>query len=128
MNEYDVVCVWIGNKKYSEDYVINLYNGVKRNVTVPFKFHVITDQGIDIQSKIDCNVIPAMDISEINRADHRKAWWHKIEIFNKDNGFGKVLYLDLDMVYTPNKFCICQDFNRQFQSKYQPSTEVQRIP
>lgn len=52
-------------------------------------------------------------------------------MFNKDHGFNKVLYFDLDLViinnidkffhHTSNKFCICQDFNRQFMPNYHVS-------
>jgi len=128
----DVVCVWVGDK-YSEDYVINLYNAVVRNTTHEIRFNVITDNS-SIASKIPCRVIPIPDWSNIGikMFDHRKAWWFKMCMFDPTNGFGdNTLYFDLDLViinsidkffdHQQDKFSICQDFNRQYVSDYRVS-------
>lgn len=121
----DVVCVWVGDK-YSKDYVINLYNGVRKHTTLPFRFNVITDKP-EIANDIPCRTLPLPDwkIDGVNLLDHRKAWWYKMAMFRPTNGFDKyVLYFDLDLViiknidhfymYHPKQFCILQDFNRQY--------------
>lgn len=126
----DIVCVWVGTK-YSEQYVINLYEGLKVNTTAEFRFNIITDQGPDISTKIPCRILPVPDVG-INLSGPRKAWWYKIYMFSKECEFGKfVFYLDLDLViiknidkflsYEPKKFCICQDFNRQYMPRYHVS-------
>jgi len=38
----NVCCVFYGNK-YTSDYVQNLYNMVKKHLTVPHKFYCFTD-------------------------------------------------------------------------------------
>ena len=44
-----VVCLKYGDK-YSADYVNKLYNGVKRNLTVPFEFVCYTEDPKGIRS------------------------------------------------------------------------------
>ena len=130
----DVCCVWVGDK-YSEEYVINLYNGVKNNTTLPFRFNVITDKP-QIANKLPCRVIPSpfpdWNIRGIDLMNHRKAWWAKMYMFSPECEFHKiVMYFDLDLViinnidrfynYKQKRFVILQDFNRQYIADYHVS-------
>lgn len=128
----DVVCVWIG-KKYSKEYVLNLYHGVKSHLTTEFRFNIITHESI---TEIPCRIIspPVLDLNE------NSLWWYKMFMFSPECNFNKyVLYLDLDVIiinsinkfteYSLDKFCICQDFNRNFMPKYHVSnSSVMRFP
>ena len=128
----DICCVWVGDK-YTSDYVVNLYNGVKNNTAHEFRFNVITDNPT-IANNIPCRVIPIPDWGDlgINIMDHRKAWWFKLFMFSPECDFHKtVLYFDLDLViinsidkfleYESKMFCILQDFNRQYIPNYHVS-------
>lgn len=109
-----VVCLKHGHK-YSSDYVNNLYNMVKRNLTVPFEFVCFTENTTDLLPII--KTLPLPDIKDMT------GWWYKPMFFNKDLPLkGTILFMDLDVVvfenidrlftYKPEKFCIIRDFNR----------------
>ena len=112
----NVICVNVGNK-YSNQYVENLYNMVKRNLTFDFTFWCITDRQ---QSPHINTLLPPAGI---------KSWWNKLWMFSKDaNLVGTNLYFDLDVVICGSldkfvkfdgDFCILQDFNRAFHPTYQ---------
>ena len=54
----------------------------------------------------------------------QQLWWYKVYMFSPQEWTGHVFYMDLDTIiinnidkfwdYEIDKFCICQDFNRQF--------------
>tara|TARA_Y100000114_G_C11752286_1_gene324985 strand:- start:533 stop:1231 length:699 start_codon:yes stop_codon:yes gene_type:complete len=109
-----IVCVKWGNK-YVSKYVNVLYSMVKRNTTVPFEFHCVTEdpKGLDPQIK----VIPIPNNPWI------KTWWSKLWMFSNEFPLkGNVLYFDLDIIIfknidelftiNPEKFMIIRDFNR----------------
>lgn len=108
----EVVCVKVGNK-YPDEYVINLYNGVKRHLKQPYRFSCITDKPIE-----------GLDINWITCPPELEGWWAKMYIFSKDNGLeGNIFYLDLDQVIIggldkfieqadPNSLTMIQDFIR----------------
>ena len=115
-----VVCLKYGTK-YSAEYVNKLYNGVKRNLTVPFEFVCYTEdkQGID----------PAIRIEPIPLLAGVTGCWYKPMFFNPELGLnGTILFFDLDVVvfrnidklftYEPMKFCIIRDFNRHVIRNY----------
>ena len=52
-----VVCLKYGNK-YSAEYVNKLYNGVKRNLTIPFEFVCFTEDIGTIDPAIRIEPIP----------------------------------------------------------------------
>jgi len=125
----DIVCVCVGDKYPPELYVGQLYKAVKRFVSKPYIFHIITDRSHPFYNTIDAQVHVVPDWPEAN--GQRKYWWYKIQMFNPEHGFGNVLYLDLDVVlvksldkffdYHPDKFGICQDFNSRWIPDYSVS-------
>ena len=109
-----VVCVKWGNK-YISKYANVLHDMVKRNTTVPYEFHCITDdpKGLDPHIK----VIPLPNDPWI------KTWWSKLWMFGGHFPLqGNILFFDLDLIvfrnidnlftYDPDKFMIIRDFNR----------------
>jgi hypothetical protein len=109
-----VVCVKWGNK-YISKYANVLKNMVKRNCTVDYQFHCITDDPKGLDS--DINVIRFPSDPGI------KTWWSKLWMFSADFPLkGTILYFDLDVIvfnnidllftHNPGKFNIIRDFNR----------------
>ena len=90
-NEVDhitVVCVWWGTL-YGREYVEKLRDAVKRHLTIPYEFVVITDRDDDIPG---AKIIAAIDDNE--------GWWQKITLFKPNLFTGRILYFDLDIVIT----------------------------
>lgn len=121
----NLICVKHGSL-YGPEYVINLYNGVKRFQNKNFQFHVFTDDVTGLPRKPDWVIhhLPKWNLPQM------KAWWYKLEIFNPQQKLpqGRNLYLDLDVIitgdlkemwnYSAHDFVICQDFNRAFIRDY----------
>lgn len=93
--------------KYNAMYVNNMYNMIKRNITLPFRFYCVTDDHTDLKREITVVKLP--------EDDDIKGWWWKPYLFN--TGLfkeGTNFYIDLDMViinniddfmtYKPGKF------------------------
>lgn len=116
----NIACVKAG-RQYSDDYVMKLYNSVKRNLTVPFHFYLFSDNDFNLQENMSVNRLTPFP-SGMPKAN--KLWWYKLYMFDKkwDWKYPHTLYFDLDTViinsidhfvdYHPDKFCILQDFNR----------------
>ena len=115
-----VVCLKYGNK-YSAEYVNKLYNGVKRNLTIPFEFVCFTEDSR--------NIDPAIRIEPIPLVPGVEGWWYKPLFFNPELQLnGTILFFDLDVVvfrnidnlftYMPGEFCIIRDFNRHVIRNY----------
>ena len=109
-----VVCVKWGNK-YISKYANVLYNMCKRNITVPYEFHCITDDtnGLD----------PHINTIKLPNDPWIKSWWSKLWMFAPEMPVkGNILFFDLDVVIFDNiddlfshnagKFMIIRDFNR----------------
>lgn len=90
----NILCFKWGDK-YGAQYVNNLYNSMKRNSTVDFRFICVTDDIKGINSGVDC--LPLLD-------DSKKGWWQKITAFKSPlhDIQGNVLLTDLDMVIVDN--------------------------
>lgn len=108
-----VVCLKWG-VKYPPDHVNRLFNMVRRNLSVDFTFHCLTEdaQGLD----------PLIHHLPLETSD-LKGWWYKLALFKKDfYGLeGDILYFDLDVVITgnidflastPGDFVICRGWSR----------------
>ena len=109
-----VVCVKWGNK-YISKYANVLYSMCKRNISVDYEFHCITDdpKGLD----------PHIKTIELPNDPAIKTWWSKLWMFGGHLPLkGNILYFDLDViifnninelfVHNPGKFNIIRDFNR----------------
>ena len=109
-----IVCVKWGNK-YISQYANVLYNMIKRNTTMPFEFHCITDdlKGLD----------PHIKTIKLPNDPWIKTWWSKLWMFGSHFPLqGNILYFDLDVIvfknidelfnHNPDKFMIIRDFNR----------------
>lgn len=60
-------------------YVERLYHGIKRHLSKPFEFTVLTERDLP---------------------DGAQGWWNKIYLFQPNRFKGRVLYFDLDTVIT----------------------------
>jgi hypothetical protein len=106
-----VVCLKWGNK-YPPEYVNKLYGMVRRNLTLPFSFHCMTENPEGLNPDINVLSLPELGIH---------GWWYKLYLFKKDfyGLSGSMLFLDLDIVitgslndivtYAPGRFCIAPD-------------------
>jgi hypothetical protein len=109
----NIVCLKFGTL-YGPEYVNKLYNGVKRNTTIPFKFHCFTENSTDINPNIVIHDLPH------NLPGH--GWWQKLYMFSKDVELdGRVFFLDLDTLITgslddilqcKDEFVVLHDFFR----------------
>jgi hypothetical protein len=118
-NRY-VVCLKWGTK-YSPEYVNNLYNMVKRNLSLEYEFVCFTEDSTGIDSHIRIEPLPSLPV---------KGWWYKPYFLSSNLPFsGTVLFLDLDLIifrsidklftYQPNQnFLIIRDFNRQVRANW----------
>lgn len=117
----NLICVQSGGA-YSQQYVMNLWNGARKYSQFDFDFYVFTDNIKQHPSNLGWKFIPLPDWSWIKGF---KPWWYKLEIFNPQHNIqGQNLYFDLDIVicndivsfwdYINGNFCILQDFNRAF--------------
>lgn len=97
-----VVCVLRSGGDYDWDYVYKLKEGVERNLSIPFKFLVLTN-------------IPNADNSIMQYSLERdwKGTWSKIEMFKI---VGDVLYLDLDTVLVDNIDYLIEDVKMLYHS------------
>lgn len=77
-----------GKIKYTVEWVDKLYRGIKRNLSIPFRFVCLTNEVTDYET------IPLVTNSI--------GYWNKIELFKKGMFSGPTLYFDLDVV-------ICND-------------------
>jgi hypothetical protein len=80
---------------YKPEYVTKLYNMVKRNSTVPFRFTCFTERPDGLEAEgIEVRPLPYM----------LKGWWNKIPLFAPPQCIDddQIVCLDLDIVITAN--------------------------
>ncbi|WP_194755262.1 glycosyltransferase [Aliidiomarina indica] len=104
----NILCIKWGNK-YGPDYVNKLYSMVKRNITLPFRFVCLTDDGEGIDEHIEVKDIPQVGFKDF---DERAPWsfghgWLKVTSFAKPlyDLVGPTLFIDLDVVIVDNIDC-----------------------
>tara|TARA_R110000744_G_scaffold188370_5_gene307709 strand:+ start:1413 stop:2129 length:717 start_codon:yes stop_codon:yes gene_type:complete len=95
--EWNIYCVKHGDK-YSSEHVNRLYRMIKKNTTIPFTFHCLTEDPTDIIS--DVKVIPLDETLKM------KAWWWKISLFQDGMPNGNNTYFDLDVIIQSNIDCL----------------------
>jgi hypothetical protein len=93
---------------YTPEWVDRLRDGVRRNLTLPHRFVVLSD-------------IYVPGVATIGLQHDWPRWWAKVEMFSPwVEKLGRILYLDLDTVVTGNidgfaaydgEACIARDFN-----------------
>lgn len=91
----NILCLKWG-VKYGPEYVNILFSAIKRNTTVPFKFHCFTDNTTGINDGIQTHPLPFNDI---------EGWWNKLYMFSPDLPFKQndhLLFVDLDTLITDN--------------------------
>lgn len=92
-------CVNYGTK-YKPTYVQNLYNMVKRHLTVPHKFICFTDQPY-VRKQIKGDV----EFRQFKK-HNLKGYWNKLQLFSPSSKLeGPTLYMDLDVVIKGNIDC-----------------------
>lgn len=91
----NILCMKWGTK-YGPEYVNKLYAMVDRNITRPFRFVCLTDDGQGVHPNVDCLPLPDLDLPE--GAPERG--WNKLTTFVSPlhDLEGKTLFLDLDVV------------------------------
>ncbi len=105
MTPLTVACVLRSGGVYTPDWVLRLKRGVKRNITVPYRFVCLSD--IDVP------------VERILLETKWRGWWSKLELFQQLTG--PTLYFDLDTVITgsldaiarhPHNFTAAHDYYR----------------
>lgn len=111
----NIICMKWGDK-YGADYVNKLYSMVSRNLSLPFLMTCFTDNHQGINSEINIQSLPAMDLPP----EAPERGWNKLSTFQENLGSlqGDALFLDLDVVIVSNidelfsypaEFAIIQD-------------------
>jgi len=102
MEPVNIVCMKWGTL-YGPEYVNILYNMVKRNITLPFRFICMTERPEGIQSGVEIAPLPAF---ERPNSQYCTAW-RKLALFDKQvlDLKGKILFVDLDVVIVDNIDC-----------------------
>lgn len=93
----DCACVIHGNV-YDWVYVDRLYNMLTANSTHDIRLHVFTESSRSVPSPYIKHALTEWP----GIAGPKKAWWYKMQMFNKEHFKGRILYLDLDTVITKN--------------------------
>ncbi|MCK5450906.1 MAG: glycosyltransferase, partial [Candidatus Omnitrophica bacterium] len=105
MNPVNIVCMKWGTK-YGPEYVNILYNMVKRNITLPFRFICMTDIKEGINKEIEISALPGFREPAKEYLRYCRAW-RKLALFDKEvlDLKGKLMFLDLDILILDNIDC-----------------------
>lgn len=98
---------------FGPEYVNRLYAGVKRHMSIPFRFVCLADNAAGLVSGVETRQLPEVKSNEDLR-------WRKLGVFKKDlyGLAGPALFLDLDTVVVgdlapmfalPGTFYICRE-------------------
>lgn len=99
MSDFIVDCAClIHGDAYDWIYVEKLHSMLKRNFSHPVRLHVYTEQE---------RTVPADMIKHVLRpwpgiGGPRQSWWYKLQLFDRRQFAGQLLYFDLDTVVTGN--------------------------
>lgn len=128
----EVACVCVGDKFPIDPCIDQLWLGLNKHLSQPFRLTVLTDK--PNHEYFSNRPIRAIQIPHWHEKDDNgyPHWWYKIYLFSPNmNWKGKVLYLDLDVVlvnsidkftsYGDGGFSILQDFNRKWIKNYHVS-------
>ncbi len=94
----NIVCIKWGTK-FDSEYVNRLYEMVKKNITVQYRFVCFTDNPVGLRPEIEVFPLPHIVIP-----NGPERGWRKLSVFNKQLGdlSGKALCLDIDVVIVNN--------------------------
>lgn len=93
----DCACV-IHDVMYPWEYVDKLYRGLQRNLSVPVRMHVYTEEDREVPTTMTKHVLEEWP----GVRGPKRSWWYKIQLFNTKLFSGNLLYFDLDTVITNN--------------------------
>lgn len=99
-NEVNILCLKWGTR-YPAHYVNRLYNSVKRNLTIPFKFYCCTEDPTGVDENVQIIPFPADPVLP------GRGWPDiLVKLMITADGFGGMsgptLFLDLDIIITGN--------------------------
>jgi hypothetical protein len=110
--------------QYGPDFVNQLYNGVKANITGKFRFICLTDDAVDFNPEIEVMPLPQIELGTAPIY----AGWRKISSFSPQltkppyNLSGEILFMDIDLIisdniddfftYKPNEFCVIENWTQ----------------
>ena len=109
--------------KYGPEYANRLYAGVRRNLSLDFRFLCFTDDTRDLRPEIEPHPIPEFDVPP----PWRRTPWLKLTLFRDDLAelSGRSLFLDLDILVTgrmddfftfePSRPCIIHEWENPVQ-------------
>lgn len=101
MGEYlytiDCACLIHGDY-YDWSYVENLHKMISRNTEYQVRMHVFTEESRYVPEPYVKHCL--VEWPEVKGP--RRAWWYKMQMFNKRNFRGRLLYFDLDVVIVNN--------------------------
>ena len=87
--------------RYGPTFVNRLYAGVRRNLTLPFRFFCLTDDASGLLPEIETRPLPDIDLPD----GYERTTWLKLGLFADnllDNVSGDCMFMDLDMLITDN--------------------------
>lgn len=99
-----IICLKWGTL-YNDEYVNKLYDGVRKNTTIPHEFICFTENEEKIASST--KPLPHLNL---------KGWWNKMWLFNKELPvkYDRIFYLDLDTVICSNIDHIVSNLTQDF--------------
>lgn len=92
----DCACV-IHGTAYDWTYVERLYSMLNRHISRGIRLHVYTEESRPVPSPMIKHTLTDWGIK-----GPKLSWWYKMQLFNKDNFQGQLLYFDLDTVIVDN--------------------------
>lgn len=92
----DCACVIHGDY-YAWNYVDNLYGMLTRNLSLPVKLHVYTEQ-----TRYVPDPYIKHDLIDWGLTGPKRSWWYKLQMFDIGHHRGPLLYFDLDTVIVDN--------------------------
>jgi len=101
----NVVCLKWG-ELYGAEYVNKLFNMVSRNLSLPFRFICLTENGNGLEPGVEIWPLPEFEEPPWEYARVCSAW-RKLALFKSGlaDMQGKILFLDLDVVIVDNIDC-----------------------
>lgn len=93
----DCACV-IHDVLYPWEYVDKLYRGLQRNLSVPVRMHVYTEDDRPVPEPMIKHVLEEWP----GVRGPKRSWWYKLQLFNTKLFAGNLMYFDLDTVITGN--------------------------